>query len=379
MINDIYVVIFGLIVIYSVVKGNLFSEHKYFLLLFFLYLLVPSLSIFNVLNTDGIVREKTSGFVFYFLSGYLLNLFIFFKTSSRNLKEVDYILPNYFAYIVFLYGICNILIHYKGGLISKSTINSLLEGNPSLYFIIALFTTYHYSIKNKKILIILLLVLFCISYFSDSRLLLIPFAFSILFLSIKRRFPVKYLLVGLCIFGLIAVLRVGMDVSNYFETLITILGEFVFTRHSLDIAYENLYSKMAFKDYFWLLVPSIFQQGNVKSIDSFISNSYLLEFGLASSYLNDFVLLGFSNFGFFIFGVINSLIINIISKLFRKFFLILQFRIFMICFFASFPIMFRSGFYYSFALIYSILLFLIIISLIEFYLNSQIISKQCAE
>ena len=379
MISDLFVIIFGVIIIVTILFGRIYSEHKYFLLLFFLYLLTPSLAIFNVLSIDEIVRLKTLGFVIFFLLGYLLSIFIIFKISKKSLKEVNYVFPRYLSYVVFLYFICNIIIHYKGGVISKSTINSLLEGNPSLYFIIALYTTYYFSVNNKIMLIFLLCGIFGISYFSDSRLLLIPFAFSILFLSLKKKFPIKHLILGLCIFGFIAVIRVGIDVSNYFETIITILGEFVFTRHSLDMAYENLYGKLAFTDYFWLLIPSFLQQGNVKSIDSFISNSYLLDFGLASSYLNDFVLLGFSNFGFFIFGVINSIIINVLSMLFRKFNQILQFRIFMICFFASFPIMFRSGFYYSFALIYSIIIFLIIISIVEFYLKFQTDSRQCVE
>jgi hypothetical protein len=379
MINDILVLFFGIVITWTIIKSCVYSEHKYFLLLYFLYLLFPSFSFFNVLNIDENVRDKTLAFVLYFLLGYLITLFVLVKASNQYFMEVNYIFPSYLRYIVFIYFIINIIMHYKGGAISKSTINSLLEGNPSLYFIIALLSTYYFSVDNRSMLVCLLIAIFSISYLSDSRLLLIPFTFSILFLSLKNKLPIKYLLVGISLFGFIAVIRVGLDVSNYFEILVTILGEFVFTRHSLDIAYENLYGKLPFADYIWLLIPSFLQQGNVKSIDSFISNSYLLDFGLASSYLNDFVLLKFSNFGFLIFGVINSIFINYLSVIFRKFSRFLQFRIFMICFFASFPIMFRSGFYYSFALIYSIIIFLIILTLVEYYLKFQTTKRQCVE
>lgn len=353
----------------------LIFEHKYFLLLFSAYLTISSFSFFNVLNIDDLVRQETTIIICYFLVGYFLSLIfqIFFLKDPGN-KQVELIFYKGYDGLLLIYLFFNIVVFYPGFSISKSSINGYLEGNPSVYFIISILSVYYYSNKRFIAYIILFLILFLISFYSDSRLLLIPFLFSTLFVRIKKGIPIKFLMIALCLFGIIALVRVGVTGENPFEALITVFGEFVFTRHSMDLALENLSGTLNFSEYIKLILPARFQTEKISSIDALIANAYDFDFGLASAYLNDFILLQKTKWFFIVFGFFQGWIIYFTSQVIRKYLKNELVQLITVCFFSTFPLMFRSGFYYSIAVLYSILLFVTFLVFIKIFL--QLIFKE---
>jgi hypothetical protein len=148
-----------------------------------------------------------------------------------------------------------------------------------------------------------------------------------------------------------------------FRSLVTILGEFYFTNLSfLVILDKKIYFQHDFFDAFLvILFPYFFPNIDINS-DKFINQYTDLDFGLASSLLNDIAL--YTTESFLIY-IASGFIIGVIYKTIAEKFYGVSY-LFSLVFLSFTPILFRSGYFYLFALIKSIFIYIVIIIFISY-------------
>lgn len=354
------------------------------------YLLIPNYSLFklNPLNINEVIKTDTDIIILIFslcilvFSVILLNLFKvnYNKTINFKIPKVTYQIAIIFYAISFLFFLYCYIVFFPQMLgvstlekkdIFKNILNIKFWIFDGLFLVSLTIIAMKGRFRFKVFFIIFsCLFLFFLPLFAGYRLLIMKdvLFLMIIMLSMLKKEELYLVKIVSIIFAivflfLVPIFRLENNVNemNFLSVLLAPIGEGLFSRQSIDIAYEHLYEKedsilLIYKTIMFI-IPSFLRMEQQDNMDSILANYYWFgpELGLSSSLLNEGIYYGGNNGIFFV--IILLLLFTITTRFFI--FRVSNMMLFFIGVYAisNLPIIYRSGISYVTLSIFSALIF----------------------
>ncbi len=369
-INFYILLSFFILFIISLKQYKNKSPALIFSILFLFYIIFPLSIPINFIDIEIKTIESASLLVLFFSLGYYFAQLIPIGIRVdifKNFDEAIFKSRIFFSLFFYLLTTYILIIILQSGF-DRELSSLYFDNRLQIIFVFCIAIILWTTKKNIELrtFYVSLSVVGLMMFYSGSRIYIVPaILFVVLFnlnsLKNKRFYFFPIFLIFLIIFA--SLFRNFEGDLFSIRSLITLLGEFYFTNLSfLIILDKELYFQHNFLEAILaLLFPYFLPNIDINS-DKFINQYVDLDFGLASSLLNDIALYTTE---YYIIYIISGFLIGIIFKILSEKFYGLSY-LFSLVFLSFTPILFRSGLFYVFALIKSMVFYIIIIVCILF-------------